>query len=200
MKRFAIHQPLKIGITGGIGSGKSFVCRRLAALGFSVFDCDVEAKRIIRGDSQVKTALRSLVGDNVYDADGRLQKAVLAAFLCRGGESTASVNRIVHPRVALRFKEWVGEHADEGRVFMECALLFESGFDRLVDVSALVYAPLEQRIRRVMQRDKIDRETALHWISLQMDEEEKCRRADLLIDNGSDGRPDLSPLFLQNND
>jgi len=194
------HHPLKFGITGGIGSGKSFVCRRLAALGFSVFDCDVEAKRIIRGDSDVKAALRSLVGEDVYDADGRLQKAVLAAYLCRGGESTASVNRIVHPRVARRFEEWVEEHAAEERVFMECALLYESGFDRLVDVSVLVYAPLEERIRRVMLRDNISRDVALHWISLQMDEEEKRRRADLLIDNGSDTQPDLSPLFLKTND
>lgn len=96
---------LRIGITGGIGSGKSYVCRQLEAVGHEVFYCDAEAKRIIRHDATVQQALRQLVGREVYDAEGHLVKPVLAAYLCRGREYAARVDAIVHPRVALAFAQ-----------------------------------------------------------------------------------------------
>lgn len=103
---------LRIGITGGIGSGKSYVCRQLEAVGHEVFYCDEEAKRIIRHDATVQQALRQLVGHEVYDAEGRLVKPVLAAYLCRGREYAAQVDAIVHPRVALAFAQraWLKAH------------------------------------------------------------------------------------------
>ena len=108
---------LRIGITGGIGSGKSYVCRQLEAVRHEVFYCDEEAKRIIRHDATVQQALRQLVGHEVYDAEGRLVKPVLAAYLCRGREYAAQVDAIVHPRVAEAFArraaalsaDWEGE-------------------------------------------------------------------------------------------
>ena len=180
-------------ITGGIGSGKSYVCRLLEARSDPVFYCDDEAKRILRTDQAVRGELQTLIGQSVYAEDGTLQKSVLAAYLCRGTECAERVNAIVHPRVAAAFRAWASQQvARHRRIFMECALLFESGFDQLVDKSVLVYAPEDVRLRRVMERDHITAETARRWMALQMPEEEKRRRADLEIRN--DG---ISPLESQ---
>ena len=200
---------LRIGVTGGIGSGKSYVCRQIEAAGHAVFYCDDEAKRIIRTDHQVMSELRQLVGEDVYTADGSLQKAVLAAYLCRGADCAERVNRIVHPRVAEAFRQFcLARQAAEGTavptlpaggheitpqvlaalpvsgtVFMECALLFETGFDRLTSRSVLVHVSRPTQLKRLMARDGISREKAKAWIALQMPEEEKLKRADCIITN-----------------
>lgn len=174
----------RYGITGGIGSGKSHVCRLLEKAGHPVFYCDDVAKHIIRTDAAVRRELTALVGTALYDeTDGHLVKPVLAAYVCRGGGHAARVDAIVWPRVAAAFREWRTRQASP-MVLMECALLFESGFDHLTDLSVLVHAPEETRIARVMRRDGVPREKVEAWMSLQMPEEEKRRRADLLIDNG----------------
>lgn len=112
------------GITGGIGSGKSFVCRFIEQAGFPVFYCDDEAKRIIRTDPAVARLLKDTVGNDVYDGDGRLQKAVLAAFICRGAEYAKKIDNIVHPRVREAF-----EHTSTARPTVRCPLLDgRSGF------------------------------------------------------------------------
>lgn len=186
-----------IAITGGIGSGKSHICHRLEQLGYPVFYCDPVAKELIRHDPQVRHRLTALVGSDLYDASGRLVKSVLAKWLCLGHEHAARVDAIVHPCVADKFQEWTAARRAEGheRAFMECALLFESGFNRLVDRTALVLASEETRIRRVMARDSLTRNEALRWMALQMPEEEKRRRADLLVCNEEGTEPDLSPLL-----
>lgn len=188
---------LKIAITGGIGSGKSYVCRKLEALGYPVFYCDPAAKALIRHDAVVRRRLTALVGDALYDAEGRLVKRVLAAWLCEGGTKAAEVDAIVHPRVAETFGEWAEERRREGfgRVFMECALLFESGFERLVDRTALVVADEATRLRRVMQRDGLDAEGVRRWQALQMPEAEKLRRADIAVRNDDGREPDIAPLL-----
>lgn len=184
----------KIAVTGGIGSGKSFVCHRLEEAGYPIFYCDDEAKRIIRNDAAVKEALVQLVGSEVYDETGRLVKPVLAAYLCRGKAFAAQVDAIVHPRVGAAFEAWA-EQQQVPTVFMECALLFESGFDRYVDHTVLVAAPEEVRLQRVMQRDGVSREKALEWMALQMPEEEKAKRADTVIYN--DGVREIGPQIRQ---
>ena len=183
-------------ITGGIGSGKSFYCRQLEAAGYPIFYCDDEAKRIIRTSEDVRHELCALVGNEVYDAEGKLQKPVLAAYICRGKEYAERVDAIVHPRVAEAFREWAEEQEQlYERVFMECALLYESGFDHLVDQVILVTASQETRVRRVMARDKVTREKALAWMALQMPEEEKMKRAHYVINSETDGALD-NALFL----
>jgi dephospho-CoA kinase len=171
-------------ITGGIGSGKTYYCKQLEAKGAPVFYCDIEAKRIIRTDREVKEKLMALVGKEVYDAQGGLQKSVLAAYICQGKAFAQQVDDIVHPKVADAFKAWTHEqlrqHTD---VYMECALLFETGFEQFVDEVILVTAHLETRIQRIMNRDQVSREKALAWIALQMPEEEKERRAHHIIRN-----------------
>lgn len=205
---------VKIGITGGIASGKSYVCHQLEAAGHRVFYCDDEARRIIATDPVVRSELTSLVGPSLYDAEGQLVKPVLADWLCRGNEAAAQVNAIVHPRVAAAFEQCALQMSQDsevhseaqpfallsslphevtiarlcalpiGRVlFMECALLFESGFDRLVDCSVLVHVSEATQIRRLMQRNHISEAKAHEWLALQLTEAERVARADIILPN-----------------
>lgn len=180
----------KYGITGGIGSGKSYVCRSIEAAGYPVFYCDDEARRIIRTDADVRAALTALIGTSVYDEEGLPVKSVLSAYIRSGKEHADQVNAIVHPRVAEAFESWSWLQPSPA-VFMECALLFEARFDRFVDTSILVKAPLETRISRIMNRDGASRQQALEWMALQMPEEEKEQRANYIINN--DGVAEIAP-------
>ena len=168
---------MKTAITGGIGAGKSYVCRKIAAeRGVQIYDCDSAAKRLMRESDELRQQLTSLIGPDTYREDGTLNKAVVSKFLLESEENKARINAIVHPAVARDFEE-------SGMQWMECAILFESGFDRLVDKVIVVTAPLEVRIDRIMKRDHITREQALAWINCQTPQEELIRRADEIIEN-----------------
>ena len=179
-----------LGVTGGIGSGKSYVCSILAQQGAPIFYADDAAKQIMRTHSAVQEELCALLGSEVYDAEGHLVKSVVAAYLCQGEAHCQRVNAIVHPRVEEAWREFVAQHADAPIIYMECALLFEVGWQRLVDKSLLVTCPEEERIARIMERDHIDHTTALKWIALQMPETEKQQLADITIVN--DGKADVA--------
>lgn len=178
----------KIAITGGIGSGKSYICRRIEALGFPIFYCDDEAQRIIREDPDVHKELCELLGPAAYTADGTPDKRILRNYICQGKPFAQRIDSIVHPKVGQAFLEW-SQQQDSGVAFMECALLFEAGFDQYADFTLHVSAPQEIRIRRVMQRDNATREQVLAWMQLQWPEEEKAARADAIICN--DGKSDI---------
>ena len=166
---------MKIGITGGIGSGKSYVCKLLKAHGIEVYDCDQAAKRIIRTSEEVRQQLLQLIGS--------MEKADIARFLLESETNAKKIDAIVHPAVFRDFEE-------SGYQWMESAILYESGANRLVDRVVVVTAPEEVRIQRVMQRDTISREKALQWMQRQWPQEELCRRADYEILN--DGHADLN--------
>lgn len=166
--------PIKIGITGGIGSGKSYVCRLLERRGIEVYDCDAAAKRLIRTSTRLRRQLQKLIGS--------LEKADISRFLLASEENQQAVNAIVHPAVFQDFEE-------SGKQWMESAILYESGADKLVDRVVAVTAPEEVRIRRVMNRDSISREQALQWIARQWPQELVRERADFEIVN--DGESDL---------
>lgn len=174
---------MKVAITGGIGSGKSFVCKLLAERGITIYDCDSAAKRLMRSSSALRQRLKEAIGPDAYLDDGRLNKAAVAQFLLASEGNAATVDGIVHPAVARDF-------ADSGMEWMECAILYESGFDRLVDVVVCVTAPRETRVARVMARDRISREKAEEWLAKQMPQEEVAARADFTITN--DGQHDLA--------
>ena len=176
-----MHIPLRIAITGGIGSGKSHVCRLVEKMGYPVFYCDDWAKHIIRTDAELQRQLSALVGQDLF-AGGVLNKGMLAAFLCQGPDYSGQVDRLVHPRVAQAFAQWVGQQCSN-IVFMECALLFESGFASLVDRTICVVVSESLRVQRVMHRDNVTQEKVYEWISLQMPEEEKARLSDIIIHN-----------------
>lgn len=185
------------GITGGIGSGKSFVCRMLEERGYPVFYCDEVAKRLIRNDSGLRKKLKALVGENLYAEEGTLQKSILSAFICKSTKQAEAVDAIVHPRVREAYKEWEGQQKREGkeRIFMECALLFEAGFDKLVEKTVLINTSEDKRVKCIMLRDGITEEKARSWMALQMPEEEKKRRADIIIENDYTTTPDISHII-----
>lgn len=167
---------MKIALTGGIGSGKSYVCKLLRERGMEIFDCDSAAKFLMRNSDSLKSALKKAIGDDAYLPDGTLNKAYISRFLLESESNSNIINSIVHPAVAEHF-------LNSGLDWMECAILFESGFDRLVDKVVCVTAPLEIRIQRVMKRDNISRSQALEWINKQMPQEEIIIRSDFCINN-----------------
>jgi dephospho-CoA kinase len=173
---------MKTGITGGIGSGKSYVCRRLQARGIEVYDCDTAAKRLIRTSPDIHQQLTQLIGPDTYDTDGRLNKAAVAQFLLRSEENAHAIDAIVHPAVFRDFEE-------SGMQWMESAIMYESGIYRLVDRVIVVTAPQDIRIQRVMQRDGISREKVLEWMQRQWAQEDVRQRADYEIVN--DGVADI---------
>ena len=185
---------MKVAITGGIGSGKSFVCSLLKKRGIAVYDCDAAAKRLMRTSPELQQQLIELIGLEAYGASKTskasmpsepsmtLNKAEVARFLLASPENAQALDAIVHPAVARDF-------VASGQQWMECAILYESGFDRLVDKVIVVTAPLEVRIQRVMQRDSISREKTLEWMGRQWSQEEVLRHADYEIVN--DGNADL---------
>lgn len=173
---------VKIAVTGGIGSGKSYVCRLLEKRGIPVYNCDNAAKRIIASSEKIKSDLIELVGENIYSCKG-LNKTVLASFLLKSSDNTRKVNAIIHPAVADDF-------IASGFNWMECAILFSSGFNKLVDKVICVTSPKEVRIKRIMERDNITREQADEWINFQMPQEEIAALSDYVITN--DGNMDLN--------
>lgn len=175
---------MKIAITGGIGSGKSYVCRLLEQRGIEVYDCDAAAKRLMRTSDRLQQQLKALVGDAVYSADGVLQKPVLAEFLLASEANKLALNDVVHPAVAADF-------AASGKQWLESAILFESGFDRRIafDHIVCVTAPRQVRIQRIVQRDNITPQRAAEWIDVQMNQQEVAQRSDFCIQN--DGESDL---------
>ena len=176
---------IKIGITGGIGSGKSVVSRLLEVMGIPVYITDVESKRLTNTDPYIKEELSSLLGERVF-ADGVLNKPLLASYLFGHPDHARQVNGIIHPRVKNDFRSWVEKRALFPIVGMESAILIESGFAGEVDVVVMVYAPLEIRIQRAVARDNSSRELIMKRIESQMDDEEKRKRADFVIVNDDD--------------
>ena len=165
---------MKIGIAGGIGSGKSYVARRLATRGIKVYDCDSAAKRLMRTPA-MKQQLADLIGC-------KPDKAALTRFLLASEENAKAINAIVHPAV---FNDFV----ESGYEWLESGIMYESGANRYVDCVIVVTAPEEVRIERIMQRDGINREKALQWIARQWPQEQVRQLADYEIVN--DGEQDI---------
>ena len=173
---------MKTGITGGIGSGKSYVCQLLKRhYGIDVYDCDAAAKRLIRTSADIRQQLTDLIGPDAY-IEGKFNKAAAACFLLDSDDNAKAIDAIVHPAVFRDFEE-------SGMQWMESAIMYESGINRLVDQVIVVTAPDEVRIQRVMQRDHIGREKVLQWMERQWPQQEVIRRADFQIVN--DGTADI---------
>lgn len=177
------EHPLKYGITGGIGSGKSYVCHLLAEHGITVYDCDAAAKRLMRSDNHLQQQLSALIGKDVFP-NGEMDKASLAQFLLASEENAKSIDAIVHPAVFRDFEA-------SGINWVESAILFECGMNSLVDRTVCVVAPEDVRLQRIMMRDNISRDKALEWINRQMNQEEKAKLSDYVIIN--DGTTPLLP-------
>ena len=174
---------MKIGIAGGIGSGKSYVCQALRQRGYEVYDCDAAAKRLIRTSPDIRRELTALIGPDTYDAEtGEFNKAAVARFLLASEANAQAIDAIVHPAVFRDFEA-------SGLDWLESAIMFESGINRLMDIVIAVVAPKELRIQRVMERDHISREKVLEWMSRQYPQREVIQRADFVLVN--DGKANI---------
>lgn len=185
---------ISLGITGGIGSGKTFVCRKLEQRGIPVFYTDDEARAEMIENHALQISLQNLLGQSVTDAEGRLLKPVLSEYIRSAKSHAAQIDALVHPCVRRRMERWI-QNRTESVVAVECALLFEAGFETSLTYSILITAPTDVRERRVMARDGKTEAEVKQWISMQMDEAEKRRHADFTIVN--DGKADVDKQLSQ---
>lgn len=184
-------EPIRLGITGGIGSGKSVVCHVLQLMGVPVYSSDDETKRLMVRDAVIRSGMISLLGPEVYQGE-ELNKPLVASYLFASADHAATINALIHPRVKEDFRRWVGEHRGHRLVAIESAILLEAGFADEVDRVVVVTAPLETRIRRAMQRDAASRRQIEQRVQHQMADEERCNLAHHIIQND-----DFLPLIPQ---
>jgi dephospho-CoA kinase len=177
---------LRVGVTGGIGSGKSEVCALFAGLGREVISADIIANEITETDDDVRRQLRTVFGEGVYAGDGRLNRAWLARVVFGDARRRKQLNGIVHPVVFRRLEARISSLSPQRAapyIIIEAALIYESGLDRTLDCVIVVDADEQTRITRVMQRDGCTRDDVLRRIAAQMPAPRKVARADFVIRN-----------------
>jgi dephospho-CoA kinase len=187
---YGSNMGIKVGIAGGIGSGKTIICHVFKVLGIPVYNADLEAKLIMNKSDQVRLAVMQEFGDEAY-SNGVLNRAFLAAQVFNDAAKLSQLNRIVHPAVIQAAEDWADAQTAPYSL-KEASILFESGSYKKVDYSILVTAPIEIRIARVMERDQVTREQVLARMNNQMSDEEKTKLADFVIIN--DG---ITPIIPQ---
>jgi len=175
---------LQIGITGGIGSGKSLVCQIFSTLGIPVYDADHRAKSIMTTDGILISQIRKEFGDLSYDEEGVLNRTYLGEAVFGNKAKLEKLNSLVHPRVTVDYKNWREQHKDACYVVKEAALLYEAGSYKMLDKIIVVSAPEEVRIERVLKRDKHrTKEQLLEIIKQQWSDAEKVKLADYVLIN-----------------
>ena len=184
----------KIGLTGGIGSGKSTAAAVLKHLGYPVYISDKEASRLMDTDEGIRSGLIRRFGKDIYTEEGRLDKARLAGIIFHDKEKLQQTDSIVHPRVMEDFGNWASRQ-ESSLVFFESAILFEAGLDRYFSALVCITASEQTRIERVMKRDHAAEGPVKARIRTQMDEKEKCSRADHVIRNDRDSM--IVPQILE---
>ena len=185
---------IRIGITGGIGSGKSVVSHILKNLGIPVYIADNEAKRLMVSHPDIREDLVNLLGEEVYSTQG-VNKDLLAKYLFSCPENTKKINSIIHPRVKKDILCWYQENKHKPILAMESAILFEAGFEDTIDYVILVYAPQNIRIGRVIKRDNTTPNLVQKRITTQLNDQQKLNKADFLIIN-DDSTPLLEQILL----
>ena len=173
---------IKVGITGGIGSGKSTVCKVFKGLGIPVFDADIVAKQIMINDHEIRLALIEAFGIAVYLPDGTIDRKYLAGLVFNNESLLVKLNNIVHPAVLKEFNEWCSTKQTT-YILHEAAILFESGFYKLMDKIIAVVTDENERIERVMKRDGATKELVRQRIQNQMSDAERIKMADFVICN-----------------
>lgn len=180
----------KIGITGGIGSGKSLVSKVIETMGYPVFNSDFEAKKIANSHPEVKSELIGLCGESIY-MDNELNRKVLADLIFNDTSLRGKVNAIIHPRVREEFNNRVST-TNSNLIFNEAAILFETDAYKQLDATILIIAPKELRIRRVSERDKVSLEEIESRIASQWTDEKKSQFTSFVINND-----EVEPLIVQ---
>ena len=191
-----IHPCLRVGITGGMGSGKTTVCRIFEALGIPVYDADQRAKWLIQHDGDLKQGIVAIFGAEAYLPDGQYNRAWVAQIAFAQPDKLAALNALVHPAVERDSRDWHRQQADGGAPYTlrEAALLIESGNHRWLDALIVVTAPEALRLQRVMQRDGLSAEQVQARLANQLPEADKVGLADYVVAN--DGQQLLLPQVL----
>ena len=171
-----------IGITGGIGAGKSTVSRILKELGFPVFDADTSAKHLLQSDPVIINKVKKLFGDSVYP-NGIPDRKLIASIVYNDKEKLSALNNIIHPAVATSFNQWLNEHKESNILFKEAAILFESGSAKDMDLVIAVDAAPEIRIKRIMKRDGRPESEIRKIIASQLSSEDLKSKSDFVILN-----------------
>ena len=180
----------RIGLTGGIGSGKSFIANILEHMGFPVYYSDLRSKELTKSNPSIKMGLISLFGEEVY-SDDELNTQLVATKIFQNEEIRQKVNELIHPIVRKDFEDWVTNQKST-LVFNEAAILFETGSYNNFDANILICAPLELKIKRVMKRENCSKEDVLARMSKQWSDDEKSKLADFIINND-----DCDPILTQ---
>jgi len=190
-----MSKPLLVGLTGGIGSGKTTVSKVFQSLGVPVYYADDRGKWLMANDPILKEAIKENFGAESYTEDGGLNRAYLAERVFPNQAELKKLNALVHPAVGRDFASWAKEHEQMHYLLKEAALIYESGSYKQLDKVIVVTAPKEERVRRVLLRDmQRSREQVMAIIDKQLSENERKRRADYLIDNS--GKVHVIPQVL----
>ncbi len=176
---------IEIGITGGIGSGKSTICKVFKVLGVPIFEADFIAKKLINSNSEIKAGLIHLFGDNIYIPNLGVDRKKLADIIFNDDIQLAKVNKLVHPVVRNEYANWIKEQNTE-YIIHEAAILFESGFYKMMDFTILVSAPELQRIERVTKRDRVHRNQVIERMEKQWTDKQKRELASVEIKNDNE--------------
>lgn len=176
---------IRLGITGGIGSGKSVVSEILNIMGIPVYNSDKEAKRLIQTNTHIRKKLTEMVGVNVYQ-NGELNKKLLSSYIFSDSDHIAQVNNLVHPAVKEDFFLWCKQYTLFPVVGFESAILIEAGFASAMDKIVNVYAPIDIRINRAVNRDSSNIKQINERIKKQMSDDENRKYSDFIINNYSD--------------
>ena len=174
---------LKVGITGGIGSGKSIITNVFRNLGVPVYNSDNVAKKIINTDLNLKKQLINNFGESIYLPNGKINRSLLSKIIFSDRKALEKVNSLVHPAVKQHFIKWMEMKHEYSYILKEAAILFESGTYKNLDAVVTVYSPVNLRISRVVKRNGISREQVISKINNQLSDEEKMKRSDYIIYN-----------------
>jgi dephospho-CoA kinase len=192
---------LKIGVTGGIGSGKTMVCSAFARFGVPIIFADDIAKELSNTDSAVRKKMIALLGKSTYKADGCLDRSFVASHLFSDKTLQRKVEAIIHPRVEKEIKRNINELANNGEciVVIEAALIYEAGLDKILDAVVVVDAEESERINRVRKRDVVSEDAVRSRIAAQLDVKKKLEKAEYVIhNNGSIEELESKVQFLYN--
>ncbi|MAZ01209.1 MAG: dephospho-CoA kinase [Flavobacteriales bacterium] len=171
----------QVGLTGGIGSGKTYVSRVFAKLGIPVFNSDIQAKKLMSSNSILINSLKQKFGDDIYNKN-KINRERIRNIIFKDQNALKLINDIVHPFVNQNFNDWTNNQ-DADYVVKEAAILFETGGYKLLDCNILVYSPINLNIERVMLRDKLDKDKVIEIINSQASFDEVKKKADYVIYN-----------------
>ena len=185
---------LKTGLTGSIGSGKTMVAKLFSTLNIPIFYADTEAKKMLN-ISAIKQSILETIDSGVLDDEGNIDRKKLAQIIFNDKKKINALNDLIHPAVIESFLQWTRQYSDQHYVIQEAAILFETGYYKVMDKNIVVTAPMELRVERVMQRDRVSREGVLQRINNQWKDEDKMLLADYVIIN--DGTKMLIPQIME---